>query len=178
MKILIVYATSEGHTRKIAGHLSDLFQARDHEVTLNDSASSLGDLDLISFDAILLAGSVHNTTHQDSLVNFALAQRKKLGELPSALVSVSLSAAMKDGDKDARAYVDRFIEETGWRPDETHLAAGAIRYSEYDYFRQQIIKSIMSERGVDTDPEADHVFTDWRALDRFASAFIERAGAS
>ena len=54
-------------------------------------------------------------------------------------------------------------EESGWHPRDVLLVAGALQYSEYDYFRQQIVRSILAEKDNRLDAERDHVFTDWEA---------------
>lgn len=175
MKILIAYATSEGQTRKIAGYIASRLGADGHEVTTYDSASTLGDTDLNAFGAIFVAGSVHDHEHQEAIIDFAIAHRDTLNATPSAFLSVSLAAAMKNGVQDAQSYVDGFVEETGWRPADVLLVAGALRQSEYDYFRQQIIKSIVAERDDRLDPERDCEFTDWNAVASFVWSVVEKA---
>ena len=176
MNILIVYATSEGQTRKIADYIAARLAEDGHETRVHDSALTLGGLDLDAFDVIFAAGSVHDQRHQETIVNFAIAQRDRLDSIPSAFVSVSLSAAMKDGELEARRYVDAFIEKTGWRPADTLLVAGALRYSEYDYFRQQIVKFLVLDKDQSIDTEGDCEFTDWEEVARFARSFVAKAG--
>jgi menaquinone-dependent protoporphyrinogen IX oxidase len=38
-----------------------------------------------------------------------------------------------------------------WQPTVTHLVAGAIRYSQYDFFKSRILKMITSTKGASTD---------------------------
>ena len=178
MNILIVYASSEGQTRKIAEYVAVQFQKGGCAAVVHDSALSLGGIKVDTFDAILLAGSVHNHAHQVSIVGFATAYASVLNAVPSAFLSVSLSAAMKDGEREAKGYVDAFVRETGWHPPDVLMVAGALRYSEYDYFRQQIVKAIVHEKGDQFDAEADHEFTDWREIDRFAQSVLAKMGSS
>ncbi|HEY7643820.1 MAG TPA: flavodoxin domain-containing protein [Hyphomicrobiales bacterium] len=177
MKVLIVYASSEGQTRKIAEYIAAQFQKGGCATVVHDSASSLRGIDVDAFDAFLLAGSVHNHAHQASIVGFATAYARVLNAIPSAFLSVSLSAAMKGGERDAKRYVDAFIRETGWQPRDVLMVPGALRYSEYDYFRQQIVKTIVHEKGDQFDAEADHEFTDWREIDRFTQSVLVKMGS-
>lgn len=72
MRVLIVFASSEGHTRRLArmaaAHLADA----GHQVSLCDAAQpdcpAPGD-----FDAVLLAASVHIGRYQAAIRNFARA---------------------------------------------------------------------------------------------------------
>ncbi len=146
-----------------------------HEVTIHDSASTLGDVDLGTFPVIFIAGSVHDHKHQELIVDFVIAHRGTLETARSAFLSVSLSAAMKDGAREAQSYVDGFVEESGWHPADVLLVAGALQYSEYDYFRQQIVRSILAEKDNRLDAERDHVFTEWEQVARFARSVVEKA---
>jgi menaquinone-dependent protoporphyrinogen oxidase len=60
---------------------------------------------------------------------------------PSAFISVSLSAVLERARTEAQKYVERFISVTGWRPRKTLLLGGALRFTEYDYFQEQIVNS-------------------------------------
>jgi menaquinone-dependent protoporphyrinogen oxidase len=91
-------------------------------------------------------------------------------------VSVSLSAALDRDHVEAQKYVDRFITETGWRPTKILLLAGALRYSGYDYFKQQIIKYIVMKGHGSEDTGRNYEFTDWEVLSDFVDSFLEMAG--
>jgi menaquinone-dependent protoporphyrinogen oxidase len=57
------------------------------------------------------------------------------------------------------------------------LAAGALKYSEYDFFKEQIIRHIvMAGRQIPSD-QKDWEFTDWAALDSFIAEFLQSASA-
>ena len=108
--VLISFATTEGQTRKIAERISLQVQERGHEVNLYDTASLMDVPEVAAFDAIIVAH------HQNSAVNFAAAHLDQLICKPAAFVSVSLSAAMPNGQTEAQHYVDRFTAATGWSP--------------------------------------------------------------
>lgn len=171
MKILIVYGTTEGQTRKIADWTAVRLRDQGHDVDVRDSAALLSDLDLGAFDACLVAGSVHHGHHQKSVANFVLAHREFLETTPSALISVSLSAVLQDESPEAQGYVDDFVSSTGWTPRETLLVGGAARFTEYDYFQEQVVKFIVMRRGELDDGGQDREFTDWAALGRFVDTF-------
>ena len=178
MRILIAFGTTEGQTRKIAKHIAEKIHEHGHEAELYDCARRAHGQDLKNFDAFMVAGSVHQKSHQEQVVAYATANRQLFGTKPSALISVSLSAGFKDGQRDAEDYVKHFEETTGWHPRHVHMAAGALRLSEYDFFKEQIIRHIVMA-GRDVPPgQKDWELTDWAALDYFVTAFLERARAS
>ena len=174
MNILVVYGTIEGQTRKIASFMTDCLRDRSETVTFIDSTDLPKDLDVGSFDAVIAAGSVHNGRHQASLFQFVRDHREVLQAKPAAFVSVSLSMASDDKEDrlEAAACADGFLTATKWQPTVTHLVAGAIRYTQYDFFKSWMLKMIASTKGVSTDTSQDHEFTDWKDLEAFVDAFL------
>lgn len=175
VNVLIVYGTTEGQTRKIAARTATHIREGGHQVELLDSTELASDLKLGHFDALVIAASVHQEHHQETVRNFVFAHHELLNTKPSALISVSLSAALEDQKTEAQKYVDRFVSVTGWRPRMTLLLGGALRFTKYDYFQEQFVKFVVMKSG-DPSPERDHEFTDWNALDNFADRFLETAG--
>lgn len=176
MKILIIYGTTEGQTRKIAEFMADHVRAHGSEVSLFDSTSMPDALDIGAFDAIIVAGSVHNGHHQASVFQFVRDHLEILQAKPAAFLSVSLSMVSKETDDrfGAAECADRFLDVTGWQPTVTHLVAGALRYTQYDFFKCWMLKMIAGYKGASTDTSQDHEFTDWDDLDAFVGAFHEQ----
>lgn len=178
MKVLIAYGTTEGQTRKIAEWAAKYVRDRGHAVELYDSADdSKSHLDLNAFQAFVIAASVHQEQHQKVIKNFATAHRELLNVRPSAFISVSLSAVLEETRQEAQSYVDRFVSLTGWQPQMTLLLGGALRFTEYDYFQEQVVKFIVMKRGLAPTTESDREFTDWNALAGFIDEFLRLAAA-
>ncbi len=177
MNVLIIYGTTEGQTRKIANFMADHIRQRGNDASLIDSTDMPDDLDLDPYDAVIVAGSVHQWHHQASIFKFVRDHVEALQAKTSAFVSVSLSMAGDAAEDrlDAAECADRFLDVSGWKPTVTHLVAGALRYSQYDFFKAWILKMIVSAKGASTDTSKDHEFTDWRDLEAFVDAFLERA---
>ena len=97
MDVLIVYGTNEGQTRKIADWAATYIREREHYIELRDSAASMSDLDLETFHAFIIAASVHQQFHQETVTNFVIAHHQLLNTKPSAFISVSLSAVLEEG---------------------------------------------------------------------------------
>jgi len=175
VKILVIYGTNEGQTRKIAEWMADRVRQRDCEVELRDSAALVSDLDFNAFDAFIVAGSVHHEHHQKTVTDFAVAHREILDARPSAFISVSLSAVLEDQKTEAQKYVDHFVSVTAWKPRMTLLIGGAARFTVYDYFQEQVIKFIIMKRGGTVGLDEDREFTDWIELGDFVDKFIGEA---
>lgn len=171
MNFLIVYGTSEGHTRKICEHIAERLTAGGHSAALRDSAKPLADVKPADFDAVIVAGSVHQKQHHEALKLFAAAHREQLAEMPTFFISVSLSAAFERGRDEAESYVTEFVNQTGWSPGHSLVVAGALRFSEYDYFMQQIVEHVVMRDHELGEKTNDYDFTDWAALDAAMDEF-------
>jgi menaquinone-dependent protoporphyrinogen oxidase len=180
MKILVLYGTTEGQTRKIADFVTTRLKDRGDVVAMIDAMDVPGDLLPEDYDAAILAGSLHVGSYQKPLVHFAKKHADALNKMPTAFLSVSLSAAGKDPEdlKGMAVCADLFQKETGWKPGEVHHVAGAFRFTEYDFFKRWMMKVIAWERGMKTSGVIELELTDWEALGRLIDAFHERAAAA
>jgi menaquinone-dependent protoporphyrinogen oxidase len=166
-RILIVYCSRHGHTALIARRLAECVQGSATEVVVREVADA-GGLDVHDFDAVIAGGSVHMERHDERLVEWARRHATSLNRMPSGFFSVSLTAVGDAGA--ARAYADRFEEDTGWFPARTVCLAGALQYREYSLLTRQMVRQIASAKGLPTDTSRDHAFTDWADVERFADA--------
>ena len=177
LNVLVVYGTTEGQTRKIAERTATQIRECGHEAVLRDSAALASDSDFETFHAFIVAASVHQQQHQETITAFVIAHRKLLNAKPSAFISVSLSAVLEEGQTEAQKYVDRLVSVTDWQPRMTLLLGGALRFTEYDYFQEQIVKFIVLKSGGAASTGHDREFTDWNALAAFVDDFLEAAAA-
>jgi menaquinone-dependent protoporphyrinogen oxidase len=175
LNVLIVYGTTEGQTRKIAEWTATRIREGGHQAEPLDSAALVPDLDLKTYDAFMIAASVHQECHQETITNFVIAHLEILNTRPSAFISVSLSAVLEGAGTEAQKYVDSFVSVTGWQPRMTLVLGGALRITEYDYFQEQIVKFIVMKRGGAASTGRDREFTDWNALAGFVDGFLEAA---
>lgn len=130
--------------------------------------------DPAAYDAAILAASLHVGHYQAPLVHYARTHHATLNRMRSAFVSVSLSAAGANPDdwEGVEQCVTRFQHETLWIPKAVHHAAGAIRYSQYDFFKRLALKHIAAQRGTRTVTSRDYDLTDYDALARFVTEFV------
>lgn len=176
MRILIVYGSTEGHTADLADFAATKLRQDGHEVTIADTRGKEKLPDPQSFDAVFLAASLHVGHYQAPLTEYARTHGDTLNTMPSAFISVSLSAAGENPNdwEGLESCVARLLHETGWTPKATHHAAGAIRYSQYDFFKRLAIKYIAARRGQHTVTSRDYDLTDYDALKAFVMDFVRR----
>jgi menaquinone-dependent protoporphyrinogen oxidase len=177
IRILLVYGTTEGHTRDLCDAMAVALKGQGHEVTVRDAAAREQAPDPRGYDASILAASLHVGRYQAPLAAFARAHHELLNAKPSAFVSVSLAAAGENPDdwEGLEQCLMRFLNETMWKPKAVHHAAGAICYSHYDFFKRLALKYIASRHGMQTVTSRDYDLTDYDALKKFALDFIQTA---
>ena len=170
MKILILYGTTDGQTRKISRFVADYLVDIGHSIELIHVAESEDpDINLSRFDAALLAGSIHMGKFQSALSEFVKKNSVALNGMKTAFLSVSLSAAgSNESDWDGlRDCLSNFTEETGWNPDHVQHVAGALRFGEYDFFKSLAMRWIATKREAEVDTKQNKEYTDWEALKVF-----------
>jgi menaquinone-dependent protoporphyrinogen oxidase len=173
MTILVTYATTEGQTRKIARRAAAHLSSQGRSVELM-SVTEATDLNLAGYDGAILLASVHAGHYQTPFVDFVTAQRDALARLPTAFLSVSLSAASHEPeDREGIAQVVRsFLSKTGWTPGTVEHVAGAFRFQQYDFLKSWAMRWIAAKRDPEADPSGDTEYTDWDALDRFLDGWV------
>jgi menaquinone-dependent protoporphyrinogen oxidase len=164
MKLLILYSTTEGHTRKIAEFLQAEAQKNDCEVTLQQATphSPLPNV----FDAVIIASPIHAGQYENDIVDYATRYASQLNERPTAFYSVGLSITRNDPEALKSLYdaQNAFLRATGWQPLRIEQVAGALLYSKYGFFKKMLVRSIMKKAGGDTDTSKDYEYTNWEKL--------------
>jgi menaquinone-dependent protoporphyrinogen oxidase len=178
--ILVAYATTEGHTRKVAEFIAERLRVRGHRVDLVDLATAQAQDVSAAYQAAVIGGSVHQHRHQSALMHFVKSHREWLAAMPVALFSVSLAATLDDMDSrlEAQRRVDEFLDESGLKPLRTRCVAGALKYTQYDYFKRLIMRKIAKQRGGSTDTGHDHEYTQWDDVEAFVDEFLDAARAA
>ena len=148
-RILIVYGTTEGQTRKIGQRIAAVAQARGHDVQTVDSATLSGPLTGGEHDAVLVGASLHRGRYQSAVERFVRTNLALLNRLPSAFFGVSLVAASRDREhaKEADKLVERFLAETGWRAARSASLVGALPYSRYGFFKRLLMRLWLRNAG-------------------------------
>jgi menaquinone-dependent protoporphyrinogen oxidase len=173
--ILIVYGTTDGHTRKIAQVLAENLRARCCSVDLVDAEGSLGRLSPENYDGVIVAASVHIGDYQRAVGRWVRTYAPLLHDVPTAFLSVCL-AVLENGPKaryEIMRIMQRFLARCGWEPTITKLIAGAVLYTRYGWLKRHMMKRIVAKAGGDTDTTRDFEYTDWNDLRNFTTEFAE-----
>lgn len=170
--ILIIYATTHGHTEKVAARMAEAIRPEGFDVDLRGVADA-GEADPAGHAAAIVGASLHAGHHQREIVNWIKSHREALASRPSAFFSVSLTAAddTDEAREAAQACIDDLIDETGWKPTQTVAVAGALQYRKYDFPTRTLMRLMMRRDDHPTDTSRDFDYTDWDAVGRFGREF-------
>ncbi len=174
-RILILHASWHGQAARIAEHVGAVLTRNGHTVAVRSALEPETAHDIAAWDAIVIGAAIHRGNHHPRLLHAVRKYISTIRSRPNAFFSVSLSAAGSDRQKQiAVRMLDKFLDATGWHPDETATFAGALQYSKYHLALRWMIRFIAMLSGRDTDTSRDYEYTDWAAVERFAAKFGER----
>lgn len=176
--ILIVYGTTDGHTRKVTQVLAEDLRANLCTVDILDAGAAVWHhLSPERYDGVIVAASVHIGDYQKSVKRWVRRYAPMLNGMPTAFLSVCLAVLEKDpaAHEEIARIMNRFLARCGWRPAVTKLVAGAVPYTRYGWLKRQMMKRIVAKAGGDTDTTRDFEYTDWNDLRDFARDFADRA---
>ena len=172
--ILVVYGTTEGHTRKIAEFIAERIRRAGKNVDLIDSAMPDADQAQPFYAGALICGSAHYQKHQAALTHFVKENVAWLNEIPTAFFSVNLAMLHEDAEfrGEAKKCADAFVEETGLRPCMVQLVAGALKYTRYDFFKRALLRYFVKPGGFEADATPDTEYTDSDDLGRVVDEYL------
>jgi menaquinone-dependent protoporphyrinogen oxidase len=176
MAVLIMFATVEGQTAKIARFAADAVRQTGQHVDVVDVSDAAVPLSFDDVDHVILAASVHERRHPPAFEACVSAHLDDLRARRTLMLSVSLSAAFASGMEEAQDYLTELEMRTDFVPDAEVLVAGAVRSTSYDYFASQVVRHVvLHDRDYDPD-KGDHEFTDWATLAVRIAAFLAQPG--
>jgi menaquinone-dependent protoporphyrinogen oxidase len=178
LPILVAYASTEGQSRKVAEFIAERLRIRGLRVDVVDTAGPFAPMLPGAYRAAIVGGSLHEHRHPRALEHFLKDNRVWLGAMPLAFFSVSLAAALdeKEGPLEARRLLDEFVDDCGMTPLTVRCVAGALKYTQYDYLKRQLMRMIARHYGQTTDTSHDVEYTDWNDVEAFVDEFLAAAG--
>lgn len=166
-RILIAHASSHGQTRKIAEVIAAQLRRSGHVVELSEALVSTPP-PVQDYDAVILGSRVHFGIHARPIIDYIIANRAALQEIPSYFFSVSMSMVRVHA-LDPDGFLARLFATTQWRPREAIAIAGGLPYRRYGLLLRMAMKLFSRHSGYATDTSRDHEYTDWAQVRRFAA---------
>jgi len=166
-KILIIYSTTDGHTRKICQRLKHLLEEQNHYITLK-SVDDVFAEDIKLYDKVVLGASIRYGKHSKKVYEFVDKYQQVLISKPNAFFSVNVVARKPNKNKpETNPYLKKFLKQISWRPKELAVFAGKVDYPKYTFWERLMIQLIMLMTKGPTDPKSTVEFTDWNQVENF-----------
>lgn len=179
MKTLIIYASVDGQTHKIAQAIAA--EIKNQNQNRNQTQSAVVDLvaltaaeqqDLAQYDQIIIGASIRYGHFNKALEPYITRHAALLNAKKTAFYSVNLTARKADKNTpETNAYTRKLLQRIDWRPTQSAVFAGALRYPQYRFFDRFMIRLIMKITGGETDTTKEIEYTDWAKVAEFARRF-------
>ncbi|MDF7670518.1 menaquinone-dependent protoporphyrinogen IX dehydrogenase [Orbaceae bacterium ESL0721] len=170
-KVLLLYTTREGQTRKIMQRI----KATIEQQAATDLIELLPDtkVDLTNYKAVILGSSIRYGAYSKVMKKFIDDNYATLNQLPSAFFGVNVVARKPHKNSpETNLYTKKFLASIKWHPTMAAVFAGALYYPQYNWLDRNMIRFIMWLGKGDTDVTKPMIeFTDWQKVDQFAEKF-------
>ena len=164
---LIIYSSTDGHTKTICKRIIDLL--KDGNVARLVSLNEAKDVNLSEFNRIIIGASIRYGKHSKELYRFIESNRNILNEKENVFFSVNVVARKSEKNSpETNPYIKKFLKTSKWRPKKIGVFAGKVDYPSYDFFDKYIIKLIMFMTRGPIDTSRSYEFTDWSKVENFA----------
>ncbi|MFB2637300.1 menaquinone-dependent protoporphyrinogen IX dehydrogenase [Shewanella bicestrii] len=164
-KILIIFSSVHGQTRKITNQLAQQLKELGNSVVIADIKAVPA---MESFDKIVIGASIRHGKHNPALYEFIQKHQKILSQKVSGFFSVSLVARKPEKNTpETNPYMQAFLSKTTWRPTLLQVFGGNLNYQGYNAFDRNIIRFIMWLTKGPTDPVTNVEYTDWQKVNDF-----------
>ena len=166
--ILMIYATTDGHTLEICRRMVPVIEQQGHRVQLV-CITEANDLDLRAFDKIIIGASIRYGKHSPLVHDFIRRNEAILDSKPNAFFSVNVVARKPEKNQPGtNPYLKKFLKRIHWKPKNLAVFAGKIDYPRYTPFDRFMIRLIMFITKGPTDPKTVIEFTNWQQVGDFA----------
>ncbi len=165
--LIIVYATTDGHTAEICKRIQGIAENSGWTVTVTELPAD-GSCDIEAYDRVVIGASIRYGKHKPEVRKFIDAKQATLEGKNAAFFSVN-AVARKPAKKTAETnpYVRKFLSQIDWQPQTVGIFGGKIEYPKYGWLDRNMIRFIMWMGKGPTDPTGTFEFTDWDAVEQF-----------
>ena len=164
---LIIYSSTDGHTKTICKRLTSYLNDGDKiKIISIDEAKNI---ELFAFNKIIIGASIRYGKHSKNLYKFVNSNKNVLDKIQSIFFSVNVVARkLEKSTPDTNPYIKKFLKISNWRPKKIGVFAGKVDYPNYGFFDRYVIKFIMFLTKGPTDTSRSYEFTNWDNVKKFA----------
>lgn len=168
----MIYATVDGHTKKICEKLMEVLKAQGQHADL----ISIEDFDgnLTGYDRVIIGASIRYGVHDKKIIELINTKQSELESKRTAFFSVNLVARKPEkSSPETNPYVVKFFKTITWKPDLVETFAGMLEYPKYSFFDRTMIRLIMWMTKGPTDPKTVKEYTNWDKVSDFGARLAQ-----
>jgi len=172
-EILLIYATSDGHTREICQRLKQVIEHAGQRVQLLAIADA-ATADLESYDKIVIGASIRYGKHSRQVYEFIERNWRIIDSKANGFFSVNVVARKPEkASPETNPYLVKFLKQIPWHPKQLAVFGGKLNYPKCRYWDRQMIRAIMWMTGGPTAPDTVVEYTDWQQVEAFGRLVAE-----
>ncbi|QIQ20794.1 menaquinone-dependent protoporphyrinogen IX dehydrogenase [Zophobihabitans entericus] len=174
MKVLLLYTTREGQTRKIMQRIAEQLTT-DIEYDLVHLKSETM-INLSHYQGVLVGSSIRYGYYPQALKKFITENYYELNHMFTAFFGVNMVARKPNKNTpETNLYTRKFLEKSPWKPTMAAVFAGALYYPRYGTLDRNMIRLIMWMGKGETDVKKPIVeYTNWEKVTEFAQNFSQK----
>ena len=167
MKILIIYSSTDGHTKKICEVIKEnLINKGELHLT---SIENVPETNIQLYDYIIIGASIRYGKHNRKVFDFIEKNLNIIEKKKNAFFSVNVVARKNEKNTpETNPYIKKFLSKTRWKPKKLGVFAGKVDYPNYSFLNKQIIRFIMFITKGPIDTSKSFEFTNWDNVKKFA----------
>ena len=173
--ILIVYSTTDGHTRNICERLLSVIERHGASVVLLPLAACSNE-HLARSDALVIGASIRYGKHKPEVAAFIGAHQPAIEARPNAFFTVNVVARKPEKSRPGtNPYLIKFLKTISWKPQRLEVFAGRLDYPSYGFVDKHMIRFIMWVTKGPTELSSVTEFTDWAQVEAFGAELAAMA---
>ena len=164
---LIIYSSTDGHTKTICLEILNSLKSKDLVEII--SLEKVETFDLNKYEKIIIGASIRYGRHNKKVTDFIIKNKNILDLKKTAFFSVNVVARKEEKSTPERnPYVLNFLKKTNWKPNKLSVFAGKVDYPNYNFINKIVIRFIMMITKGPTDINNSYEFTNWENVRKFA----------
>ncbi|WP_281648395.1 menaquinone-dependent protoporphyrinogen IX dehydrogenase [Parendozoicomonas sp. Alg238-R29] len=176
---LVLYASHDGQTARIAKAIFDDMESAGLNVQLENLDALPSEFSLSGFDSVLVGAPIRYGYHLPVACQFIDDHKDILKSMKGGFFSINLTARKPEKqDPLTNRYMQKFLKKSPWQPEYLGVLAGSLLYSRYGWFDRFMIQLIMKITGGNTDASKDIEYTSWARVKTFAQGYIDYLNSS
>lgn len=174
-RFLVIYSTTDGHTRTICSRIAATIGEHGHEVDLR-ALKDNRDIDLAPYETVILGASIRYGKHQPEVFEFIERNLDALEHKNNAFFTVNIVARKPHKNTpETNPYMQKFLQQTPWQPKHLEVFAGRLDFPKYKWSDRLMIRFIMWMTKGPTAPDTVIEYTDWNRVYAFAQKLASNA---